>query len=217
VLSLFWLKFLGTSGGIALFFWAYFWVLRHPLGATTVMPAIWLDYAIGVQPWSFALYVTLWVYISLGTALARDLRELGGFGLASLGMGVVGLGAFLLVPTRVAEPAIDWTLYPSLYFLKSVDAPGNACPSLHAAFCVFTWAVLHTQLKAIGAPRLVLAANALWGLGILYSTVATGQHVVLDVIAGAALGGVAAAGYRAFAQGANSAIGIKREEGAGLQ
>jgi len=192
---LFWPKCLGTAGGIAAFFWAYFWVLRHPLGEVFVMPETWLDRAIGVQPWSFALYVTLWLYISLGTALARDLRELGGFGLASLGMGVVGLGAFLLLPTRVADPGIDWALYPSLHFLKSVDAPGNACPSLHAAFCVYTWAVLHAQLKSLEAPRGVLGGNALWGLGILYSTVATGQHVVLDVAAGAVLGGVTAFAY----------------------
>lgn len=195
VLTLFWPKFLGTAGGTALFLWAYFWVLRHPFGEVTVMPDIWLDRAIGVQPWSFALYVTLWLYISFGTALARDMRDLSGFGLAALGMGIVGLGAFLLLPTRVADAGIDWSLYPSLHFLKSVDAPGNACPSLHAAFCVFTWAVLHAQLRSLGAPRAVLAANAMWGLGILYSTVATGQHVVLDVLAGAALGGVTALAY----------------------
>lgn len=190
--TLFWVKFAGTAGGIAVFFWAYFWVLRHPLGEVFVMPATWLDRAIGVQPWSFTLYATLWLYISVGTALARDLRELSRFGLASLGMGIVGLGAFLLLPTRVADAGIEWSLYPSLHFLKSVDAPGNACPSLHAAFCVYTWAVLHAQLKSLEAPRAALGGNALWGLGILYSTVATGQHVVLDVAAGAALGGAAA-------------------------
>jgi len=207
VLTLFWLKFVGTAGGIALFLWAYFWVLRHPLGEITVMPAIWLDRMIGVQPWSFSLYVTLWLYISLGTALARDVRELANFGLASLAMGVVGLGAFLLVPTRVADAAIDWTLYPSLHFLKSVDAPGNACPSLHAAFCVFTWVVLHAQLKSLAAPRAVLGVNGLWGLGILYSTVATGQHVVLDVLAGAALGGATALAYlRSISPRASNAL-----------
>jgi len=174
------------------------------------MPETWLDRVIGVQPWSFALYVTLWQYISLGTALARDLRELAGFGLASLGMGVVGLAAFLVLPTRVADAGIDWSLYSSLHVLKSVDAPGNACPSLHAAFCVYTWTMLHVQLKSLEAPRIVLGGNTLWGLGILYSTVATGQHVVLDVAAGAALGGVAALGYVQFVSNAGSASRIRR-------
>ena len=189
------MKFLGTAGGIAVFLWAYFWVLRNPLGEVAVMPAIWLDGLIGVQPWSFPLYASLWVYISFGTALARDFRQLAAFGWASLGMGLAGLAIFALVPTRVADPAIDWAMYPSLQFLKSIDASGNACPSLHAAFCVFTGLALHAQLGSIGAPRLVLGANALWGLGILYSTVATGQHVVLDAVAGAALGTAVAVPY----------------------
>lgn len=189
------MKFLGTAGGIAVFLWAYFWVLRNPLGEVAVMPAIWLDGLIGVQPWSFPLYASLWVYISFGTALARDFRQLAAFGWASLGMGLVGLGIFALVPTRVADPAIDWAMYPSLQFLKSIDASGNACPSLHAAFCVFTGLALHAQLRSIGAPRPMLGANALWCLGILYSTVATGQHVVLDAVAGAALGTAVAVPY----------------------
>ena len=177
------------------FLWAYFWVLRHPLREVMVMPEIWLDGAIGVQPWSFVLYASLWVYISLGTAVARDLRELAGFGLASLGMGSVGLAVFLVAPTQVQVPSFDWTAYPSLAFLKTVDAPGNACPSLHVAFCVFTWAVLRGQLRAIGAPRPFAHASALWCLGIVYSAIATAQHVTLDAVAGAALGGAAALAY----------------------
>ena len=189
------MKLVGTAGGTAVFLWAYFWVLRNPLGEVAVMPATWLDALIGLQPWSFALYASLWVYISFGTALARDFRELAAFGWASLGMGLAGLAIFVLVPTRVAEPAIDWTLYPSLQFLKSIDATGNACPSLHAAFCVFTGLALHAQLGSIGAPRAVRGANALWCLGILYSTIATGQHVALDALAGVALGAAAAVPY----------------------
>jgi membrane-associated phospholipid phosphatase len=38
----------------------------------------------------------------------------------------------------------------------------------------------------------VRALNWIWCLGILYSTVATRQHVFLDVLAGAALGAVIA-------------------------
>ena len=60
---------MGTAGDTAVFLWAYFWVLRNPLGEVAVMPATWLDALIGLQPWSFALYASLWVYISFGTAL----------------------------------------------------------------------------------------------------------------------------------------------------
>ena len=189
------MKMLSTAGGIAVFFYAYFWAMRHPLTAVTVMPMTWLDELIGFQPLSFPLYAFLWVYISLGTALAKDLRELASFGVASLVMSVVGLAMFMLLPTRAPDFAIDWSLYPSMQFLKSVDVSGNAFPSLHAGFCVLTAAVLHAQLAAIGAARWLRAGNLLMCAGILYSTMATRQHVALDAAAGAVLGGTVSIAY----------------------
>ena len=195
------LKMLSTAGGIAVFFYAYFWAMRHPLGAVTVMPVTWVDELVGFQPLSFPLYVFLWFYISLGTALAKDLRELATFGVASLAMSLVGIAIFMLVPTRVPDFAIDWSQYPSMRFLKRVDVAGNAFPSLHAAFCVFTAGVLHAQLTAVGAGRWLRAGNLLLCWGILYSTIATRQHVALDAAAGAVLGGAAALGYLSTLRG----------------
>jgi hypothetical protein len=169
--------------------------MRHPLGAVTVMPVTWVDELIGFQPLSFPLYLFLWVYISLGAALAKDLRELATFGVASLAMSVVGIAVYMLLPTRVPDFAIDWSLYPSMQFLKTVDVGGNAFPSLHAAFCVFTAVVLHAQLAAMGAARWLRACNLLLGAGILYSTMATRQHVALDAVAGAVLGAAASLAY----------------------
>jgi hypothetical protein len=194
-------KMLGTAAGIAVFFYAYFWAMRHPLSDVTVMPMIWIDQWIGFQPLSFPLYATLWLYISLATALARDVRDLIAFGAASLAISIVGLAIFMLWPTKVPDFGIDWSLHPSLEFMKSVDVSGNACPSLHAAFCVFAAVVLHAQLRNLDAPRWLVAGNVLWSLGILGSTVATRQHVALDAIAGAALGGAVAVVYaRALAR-----------------
>jgi membrane-associated phospholipid phosphatase len=188
-------KMLTTTGGIAVFFYAYFLVMRHPLSSVSVMPLTAIDELVGFWPPSFFLYATLWAYIALGTALARDFRELAAFGAASLAMIVVGLGVFMLAPTRIPDFAIDWTQYPSLAFLKKVDVSGNACPSLHAAFAVFTAVVVHRQLTAVRAGRALLVLNLLWCLGILYSTIATRQHVALDVIAGIVLAGAASIVY----------------------
>jgi membrane-associated phospholipid phosphatase len=181
------LKMIATMGGIGIFFCAYFWVMRHPLSAETVMPVTWIDDLVFFSPRSFPLYASLWVYVALGPALAKDGQELAAWGAASLAMTVVGLGLFMILPTKVPDFAIDWSRYPSLEFLKTVDVSGNACPSLHAAFAVFTAVVLHRQLTAIRAPRTLLACNALWCLGIVYSAMATRQHVALDVIAGSVL------------------------------
>lgn len=196
--TLWMLKMFSTMGGIALFFYAYFWVMRHPLSAVTVMPATRLDDLVAFSPQSFLLYVSLWVYVALGSALLKDARELAAWGVASFVMIMVGLGVFLALPTKVPDPAIDWSLYPSLQFLKTVDVSGNACPSLHAAFAVFTAVVLHNALTANRAPRALLAFNLMWGLGIVYSTVATRQHVVLDVLAGSVLAAAGAVAYLQF-------------------
>lgn len=181
------LKMLATIGGIAVFFYAYFWVMRHPLSATTVMPATWIDDLIPFSPWSFFLYASLWVYVALGSALTRDGRELAAWLGTSFAITVVGLGIFMLMPTKITDSAIDWSRYPSLGFLKAVDVSGNACPSLHAAFAVFTAVVLHGHLSALRAPRILLVGNVLWCLGIVYSAMATRQHLSLDIIAGSVL------------------------------
>ncbi len=72
--------------------------------------------------------------------------------------------------------------------IKGVDAAGNACPSLHVGSAVFSAMWLRRLLSEIGAPRWLLAANILMCAAIAWSTVATLQHVTLDVIAGAAVG-----------------------------
>jgi hypothetical protein len=189
-------KMFATMGGIAAFFYAYFWVMRHPLSAVTVMPLTWIDERISFAPQSFPLYVSLWVYVSLGSTLAEDARELASWLGASFAMAAIGLGIFLVLPTQIPEFAIDWSRHPSLLFLKTTDVAGNACPSLHAAFAVFTAAVLHRQLTAVGAPQALKLCSALWSLGIVYSAVATRQHVALDVIAGSLLAAAGAIVYR---------------------
>jgi membrane-associated phospholipid phosphatase len=92
----------------------------------------------------------------------------------------------------VPVPAIDWSRHPSMAFLKSADAAGNACPSLHVAFAVFSACWFGRLLRQLGAGRIARIGNVLWCAGILYSTVATRQHVFLDVVAGAALGALVA-------------------------
>ena len=73
-------------------------------------------------------------------------------------------------------------------FLEGVDAAGNACPSLHVAFAVYTAAGLNSVLKDVRAPFVVRQANFAWAAAICISTLTTGQHVFFDVLAGFALG-----------------------------
>jgi len=183
-------KMIGTTLGMAAFFVVYFWALRHPLHAPATVPFTVVDRLVGFCPAALPLYLSLWVYVSLAPALLVDRRELVSYGLAAIGLSVIGLGIFFLWPTAVPPPDVDWSQHPSFAWLKSVDAAGNACPSLHVAFAVFTAVWLERVARQMGVGRLVRALNWLWCLGILYSTIATRQHVSLDVLAGAVLGTV---------------------------
>ena len=189
------MKAFSTMLGMAAFFPAYFWVLHHPFFPVTLMPLTVVDRLIDFEPAALPVYGSLWVYVALGPALMKNLRELVAYGLAALALSVVSMGIFILWPTAVPVFAIDWTRYPSILFLKDVDMASNACPSLHVAFAVFTAIWLERLLRELKVPVTPRLISGLWCLGILYSTIATRQHVVLDVLAGAVLGALVAAAH----------------------
>lgn len=182
------LKSIGTTLFISLFFGAYFYLLYRPAYLVTVMPFIWLDRLIGFEPLAMPLYVSLWVYVSLPPALLATRRELYGYGMAMAATSLAGLAVFYFWPTAVPAADIDWTRYPGVEFLKSMDASGNAFPSLHVATAIFSGLWLHHLLRRLGGPPWILIVNGLWCFGIIYSTLATRQHVAVDVLGGLALG-----------------------------
>jgi len=182
------MKGIGTTLFISLFFIAYFYLLKQPAYPTRMMPFTFLDRLIGFQPMALPLYFSLWIYVSLPPALLETRRELYGYALAMAGTCLVGLLVFYVWPTVVPVADIDWAQYPDVNFLKSIDASGNACPSLHVAAAVFTGVWLHHLLRRFGTPQWLILFNWLWCIGIVYSTLATRQHVVVDVLAGLSLG-----------------------------
>jgi membrane-associated phospholipid phosphatase len=186
------LKGFGTTLYIGVFFSAYFYLLKNPAYSITVMPVTWLDKLIGFQPMAMPLYVSLWVYVSLPPALLATRRELYAYALAMTATCLAALTVFYFWPTAVPVTDIDWTLYPGVDFLKTMDASGNAFPSLHVATAVFSGVWLHHLLRRFGSPPRVLIVNWMWCIGILYSTLATRQHVAVDMWGGLVLGTLAA-------------------------
>ena len=187
------LKVLSTSFAISVFMVIYFILLRHPLFPVTFIPLTAMDRAIGFQPWSLVPYVSLWFYISCVPMLLNARREALLYLSSVVLLAAVGFGIFLFWPTAVPAPDVDWTRYPSVAFLKTVDATGNACPSLHVAYAVLTALWLGRLLHGLQAPRWVSLVSWAWCLLIAYSTLATKQHVAIDLAAGALLGATLAA------------------------
>jgi membrane-associated phospholipid phosphatase len=155
-----------------------------------MVPVFELDRWVPILPWSVWVYFSLWIYVCIPQALMRELRPMGYYLLGATLLAVLGLAIFVLWPTAVPDWGVDWNNYPFLSFLKEKDASGNACPSLHVAFAVFSGLWIANLISRLGAAAPWHWANCLWCLAIILSTMTTKQHLFLDVMSGAALGGL---------------------------
>jgi membrane-associated phospholipid phosphatase len=183
---LFWLKVIGTTAFMSLFFVGYFHVLRHPVYPTVEMPLTVVDGWIGFAPWALWPYVSLWVYVALPPSLLPNVRVLIGYGLWIGALCIAGLVCFYLWPTAV--PRVDLnTTHVGFDLLRGVDAAGNACPSLHVATATFSALWLDRLLRELMLPRALRVGNAVWFVLIVWSTMAVKQHVWWDVVGGLAL------------------------------
>jgi hypothetical protein len=187
------LKMLGISGFMWVFFLGYFHTLRHPVYPVYEMPLTALDALVPFQPLGLVAYVSLWLYVGVAPGLLLRLRELIVYGLWAAALCACGLLIFHFWPTAVPKPDVDVSAYPGFAVLQGVDAAGNACPSLHVATAVFTAIWVERLMRIVGAPAALRVLNLVWVLAIAWSTVAIRQHVVLDAVAGAALGTLFAA------------------------
>lgn len=186
------LKALAIPLFVAAFFAAYFQLLRYPVFPVTVMPLTAIDRLIGFHPVALLPYAALWLYVFLAPALLQGRREIAVYTLEVVALTGTALGFFHFWPTAVPPPVFDAALPPLLAFLKNVDATGNACPSLHVAFAIFTAIWLARFLRVAAAPAAWHLLNAGTAAAIVYSTLATKQHVAVDMFAGLALGAAAA-------------------------
>ena len=189
-------KAIANTAGLAAFFIAYFWIQNNPFFDVTYMPLTSFDYWIPYVPGAIVPYATLWVYLSLPLAFLTRPVEFRSFGVSAAALSFAGLGCFLLWPTAV--PVVAGWSPDAASFLRDVDGVGNACPSLHVAFALFSWIWLRRLIADAGGPQWVRWANAAWCFAIVISTLATRQHVILDVVAGGALGAVVAAASMAW-------------------
>lgn len=97
---------------------------------------------------------------------------------------LVSLATFALAPSGVSRESIVLEDASWLYRqLAAADQPRNAFPSLHASVSVLAGLALWAAVRA-PFPRSLLAA---WIAIVLWSTIATRQHVLVDLASGGAL------------------------------
>ncbi len=145
-----------------------------------------IDARLPFWPWTIIPYFALNLLVPVACLLQPARRALDRFGLRMLlGMGVC-LSIFLIHPTTMAGPrpevGMPWrVLYDAL---RAFDGPYNLVPSMHVVVTVLVWTGLR-PLVAAGWPR---AAWALACVTMALATLTTGQHHVLDVLAGLVVG-----------------------------
>ena len=185
------LKGVGNTLFLVIFFYLYLYIQRNPVYEVTQIPATTLDNWIGFQPWGLGLYLSLWVYTALPVALQPNLRELARYGWHIGLLCASGLLIFVFWPTSVSAAVGPREGGGAFAMMYAVDTNGNACPSLHVAAAIFSFMWLRAVLRSVAAPAWVNWLSALWCMGICYSTLAVKQHLLLDLVAGGALGALA--------------------------
>jgi hypothetical protein len=173
---------LGLAVGICVPYWVLQQVQLAPLVA---VPETALDRAIAFSPAWTPVYLSIAALVPMAPWLAGDrdavLRYAWGLTLLCLPSFVM-FAAFPAMGPRPADIAAG-----GIYeLLASHDRPTNALPSLHAGLTVYSLLVLE-RVVGNAAGRGLRAAGWAWGAAILFSTLATKQHQLLDLPAGIAL------------------------------
>ncbi len=181
-------KLVGTTACIWVFFVAYFHLLRHPAFPVTVMPLTALDGLVPIAPLALVPYLSLWFYVGIAPGLQRRFRDLLVYGAWAGALCAVGLAIFWRFPTKIPTFVFDRGGLPGFALLQGIDAPGNACPSMHVAIAMFSAVRLDRLFRECRVPDAARVANWAWFAAIAWSTLAIRQHVVLDAVSGAALG-----------------------------
>jgi len=107
---------------------------------------------------------------------------------------------FLLIPTTIARPQItgsglDDAMLIMLYWL---DEPNNLLPSLH---CYMSWYVCRWLGRRKNHTHAGMILAWIFCFMIFYSTLATRQHYLVDIVAGVAVAEMALAAEKWFRPG----------------
>jgi membrane-associated phospholipid phosphatase len=166
----------------------YFGAMRIALFKPLELPLSRWDMLIPEHPWGAHAYHSLWLMNPVMPGLAPSrralLQYLRGLLLLSCSAFVVFLTFPMAGPRAQILPIAGWESY-----LSGIDLRLNAMPSLHAGLATYSalYGVTIARRWPRAASRSYLLIAAAWTLLILWSTLATRQHFLIDLPAGMAL------------------------------
>jgi membrane-associated phospholipid phosphatase len=181
------LKVALTAALNVLFWGGYGFLGHHAFFSLRAVPLTALDHAVPFQPVPWAwIYLSQYLFVVVLPWLLTTREAILRYAAGVLIMSCASFGCFLFFPTpgpRPLEVGGDFAMRT----IANYDGTLNACPSLHAVFLVYM-ALLAWRMFGRVAPVLTVGASFMWGAAILYSTLATKQHYVIDLVAGSMLG-----------------------------
>jgi membrane-associated phospholipid phosphatase len=152
------------------------------------MPALAIDRMIPLIPEAAIIYISqfftmpavLWLMTSRRQVLfcCRGLLLLIG----------ASFVIYYFRPTMIVRPEVVTGQYYIYDLIVGSDQNANACPSLHAGFGIFTAGCAWDVFGGWANGRWLMAMTWAWTAAVLVSTLLIKQHVILDLLAGGALG-----------------------------
>jgi membrane-associated phospholipid phosphatase len=174
---------------VVLNLWVYLpyqFLQRHHFFPVTNMSASFLDRMIPFSDQAVWLYLSIYLLMPIGPFLMDNRHQILRYAAGIVIVGFVADAIFLFWPTACPRP--DLTGTNAIYrALVSIDNPFHACPSLHAAFAIYSACCGGLVFCELRVRWLWRTGLWLWALIILFATLATKQHVVADIVTGSAL------------------------------
>lgn len=165
----------------------YLYLQQHHFFPATNLPAGFIDRLIPFSDQMVWPYLSIYLLMPVGPFLMTNRRRLLQY---AAGIVLISLFAdliFLFWPTTCPRSALP-SANAAYQTLTRIDNSFHACPSLHAAFAIYSALCGSLVLGEFRGGRLWQTGVWLWALLILYATLATKQHVLVDIAAGSALG-----------------------------
>jgi hypothetical protein len=180
------LKLLCLAGlGLWIALW-YYPPQQWPLFEARPAPALWFDDWVPFQPGWALIYQSVFFTHLAAIWLPGDHRAVRRYTFVLGAVYTVAAFVFWFYPTLSPRPAeVESRLY--YWLVTAVDGERNAVPSLHAAMGTLAALQLDWHVRAIRARPVWRILIGGWWCVFLYSTLATRQHRVLDLVAGVLL------------------------------
>jgi membrane-associated phospholipid phosphatase len=156
-------------------------------------PTLW-DRAIPFVPETAWIYQSLFLLLPLTYFSLSDQNQIRQFTLGFTSLVTIFALMFWMYPTEIVRPTVEEQQRSNIYqyLILNVDGPENAFPSLHAALTAFLGYNLHQRVKHVSYSHTFRTALLLWIMVLLFATLATKQHLWIDILVGAPAGFITA-------------------------